>query len=244
MKRPREAAPTWQSDSPVSAASAASPLAELAALLGAALPDANAVPPMPQHFEVFNAEHEDALLREPWPSAGAPGHRTRPCVVGRRCMAMQPCMPGHEESGGVVLSEAMSPSELLEFERSGAHPALRRPCILCARANVMDAYLRLRRARGGTGVGAPGYVLNWYANPVGEEGGYAAAASIPFPDDGDSWMGVFSTVMAFTPDQLRLVQDEVTHRWRVDQSAIKHNAPRTGTSTGVDETLRRFVESR
>ena len=43
----------------------------------------------------------------------------RPCVFGHRCVAMQPCMPGHDESGGVVLTEAMSPDELADFESSG-----------------------------------------------------------------------------------------------------------------------------
>jgi len=138
----------------------------------------------------------------------------------------------------------MSPSELEEFERSGAHPAMRRPCILCSRANVMDAYLRQRRERGSPGAAPPSYVLNWYVNPAGEEGGYAANAVIPFPDDGDTWMGVFSTVVAYTPDMVRLVQDETTHRWRVDQSRLKHHAPVASPRPFVDDTLRRFIASR
>lgn len=247
MKRPRvsTAEPTWQEHSLLTnGVVSTSPLAELAALLGAAPQEGPpAAPPMPNQLEVFNAAHEDALLREPWNSAGAPSHKARPCVVGRRCVAMQPCMPGHAESGGVVLAEAMSPSELEEFERSGAHPAMRRPCILCSRANVMDAYLCLRRERSRPGAAPPAYVLNWYVNPAGEEGGYASNSVIPFADDGDTWMGVFSTVVAFTPDMIRLVQDESTHRWRVDQSRLKHDAPPTPPAV-VNDTLRRFMTSR
>ena len=64
-----------------------------------------------------------------------------------------------------------------------------------------DAYVRLRQARGkteGKAEANPPYVLNWYANPMGE-GGYAESACIPFADDGDAWTAVFGTFVAFAP---------------------------------------------
>ena len=116
---------------------------------------------------------------------------------------MQPCIPGHDESGGVVLAEVMAPAELTRFEETGVLPDTRRPCVLCTRANVTDAYVRLRQERGKTDGKAeakapPPYVLNWYANPMGE-GGYAESACIPFADDGDAWTAVFGTFVAFAP---------------------------------------------
>ena len=54
---------------------------------------------------------------------------------------------------------------------------------------------------------------------VGDDG-YDADLCIPFPDDGDTWLGIFGKAAAYIPDRLRFVQDPVTRRWRVDQTAM------------------------
>lgn len=225
-----------------------SPLAELAQLLGGDVPRVGTCLAPPADFEIFTPDHEDRLLREPWLSEGAPSCKARPCIFGRRCVAMQPCMRGHAESGGVVLTEVMSPTELDEFERSGAAPAVRRPCVLCTRANVMDAYTRLRQSRTGRTWQPPGYALNWYANPSGGAGAYAAESCIPFAEDGDAWIGIFGSVCAFLPAKMRLTQDPTSRQWRIDQSELRHHfecdVAEAGPSTVVDDTLRRFLRSR
>ena len=114
MKRRRNKDHSWQEASLVSdKPTDTSPLTELARLLKssfAAVGEKTAV--AAEDFEVYSPDHEERLLREPWASDGVASCRTRPCVFGRRCVGMHPCIPGHDESGGVVLAESMSPSEL------------------------------------------------------------------------------------------------------------------------------------
>ena len=139
------------------------------------------------------------------------------------------------------------PNTSYPIPKTSKVPETRRPCILCARANVTDAYLRLRQSRGRAGVHPPAYVLNWYCNPVGE-GGYAQSACIPFQDDGSAWLGVYGTIVLFVPTKLRLVQDKETRKWWVDQSAILQDfdsgAARPGSSMVFDDALRRFLIAR
>ena len=125
---------------------------------------------------------------------------------------------------------------------------MRRPCILCARANVTDAYLRIRQSCCRPGSQPPAYGLNWYCNPVGA-GGYAQSACIPFLDDGSVWMGIYGSIVLFVPTNLRLVQDKDSLQWWVDQSAILQDfdggAALPGSSRGVfDDVLRRFLIAR
>ena len=52
-----------------------------------------------------------------------------------------------------------------QFELDGVHPGMRRPCILCWRANVTDTYLRIRKARNASNT-CPEFIINWFSNPV------------------------------------------------------------------------------
>ena len=172
---------------------------------------------------IYSPEHENELLREPWRSRGRPTAISRPCVFGRRCVCMHAAIDGRSQSGGIVLSESMSPSELVAFEERGEYPPMRRPCILCTRANVMDTYIRTRKSCS-SGARTLGFIVNWYANPAGA-GGYSTDSCIPFPEDGETWMGVFGKVASFLPGKLRMVQDTITRRWSIDQSLMLHDTP-------------------
>ena len=121
-----------------------------------------------------------------------------------------------QESGGVILTEVMSPAELAAFEATGAVPSERRTCLLCARMNVHSAYLFARKQR----TFPPNALLNHYVNAAGE-GEYAADYLIPSPDD-SSWSGVVGTVVGLHINALRLVQQPLDRSWRVDQSAMAH----------------------
>ena len=102
----------------------------------------------PAGVEIFSFEHESALMVTPPRSRGLPGITARPCVFGRSCVCMKERgILGFDECGGVVLMETLTVRELQAFHETGAHPERRRPCILCTRADVTDAYLRLRRSR-------------------------------------------------------------------------------------------------
>jgi hypothetical protein len=75
---------------------------------------------------------------------------------------MNPNLPGHADCGGIVLAEAMTPSELREFDESGAHPACRRACILCSRFVTTDAYLFVNK----TYAVPSNVLLNWRGLPL------------------------------------------------------------------------------
>jgi len=109
---------------------------------------AGAVMPEVHSIDVWPEAHEARLLREPWTSTGAPACKSRPCLFGKQCVGMRGIIPGCADCGGFVLTEAMSVSDYEEFERTGAPPVTRMPCVLCTRANVMDAYLYMRRMSG------------------------------------------------------------------------------------------------
>lgn len=244
--------PPWDAPSAISAnVHGGCPLTELAEILRdpahSELRPALNVPP--EYFETFTVKHEDDLLREPWPSDGAPGVHARLCVFGRRCVAMRLQIPGAAESGGVVLAETMTPAELDNFRLTGEHPpSERRPCLLCTRAHATYEYVRFRRVTQGTG--GPPYALNWFANPTGD-GGYVRSYCLPFAEDGAGWNGIYGKIAALLPQRLALVQDLGTRRWRVDQSAMLHEGQRFDGDTAhgafastFGATLCRFVERR
>lgn len=175
-KRPRSALslPTdmsWNEPSLVSGdPSSVSPLEELSRFFAStAAASGSTVNPSPEEqIYVQTASHEDAMLREPWPSAGKPSVYSRPCLFGRRCVCMRSSIEGIADCGGVVLAECMSPAEHEAFEATGAYPQTRRPCVLCARANMTDVYMHARRSVS-AGSQVPGFVINWYCNPVGDD---------------------------------------------------------------------------
>ena len=196
-------------------------------------------------LDVFTVEHENLLLREPWTTAS--GHVVRPCVFGNACLGCNPQLPGHVESGGVVLAEAMTPNELRALEASGTYPVQRRSCVLCARFNVSAAYIFARKKRS-----FPiGCVLNAYTNPVGA-GGYNPEDCIPQPGDGGAWLGVMGHVVSLRWNKIRLTQNADTKAWHVDQSRLlfRKGAARTNTFDAIDPTfdpaavLRRFFRFR
>ena len=184
---------------------------------GALAADADVPPP---DLPCFSFSHESALLREPWPSslrlASGASVFTRPCIFGRACQGMSPNLPGHAESGGVVLAEAMTPQELVEFEEHGRHPATRRACVLCSRFVTLDAYMFVNKMRSAP----PNVLLNWYTNPTNCEDGYAAEKCIPLEGADTWWTGVFGRVALLSTASLRLRHDPATKRWFVDQSAL------------------------
>ena len=125
-------------------------------------------------------------------------------------------LPGHAESGGVVLSEAMTPDELRDFEEHGRHPATRRACILCSRFATLDAYLYVNKTRSAP----PNILLNWYTNPTDCEDGYLSSGCIPLAGAHGWWTGVYGKIVLMTTASLRLRHDAATRRWYVDQSAL------------------------
>lgn len=151
-------------------------------------------------------------MREPWAETPG-GPSTRACLMGDSCVGMSPRLAGHEESGGVILTEVMSPDELDAFRERGALPSERRTCLLCARMNVHSAYLFARKQR----TFPPNALLNNYVNAAGE-GEYFVDYLIPSPDD-SSWSGVVGTVVGLHINALRLEQ-QPDKSWRVDQSAM------------------------
>lgn len=179
---------------------------------------ASAAPAAEFGLPTFTYSHECRLLREPWPSAFAPAVLARPCLFGAACQGMSPSLPGHAECGGVVLTEAMTPEELLSFESVGALPCARRACVLCCRFATLDAYMYLNKTRS-----APcNMLLNWYVNPVNCEDGYASKTCLPLHGEDAAWSGVYGHVAAASAAALRLRRDATpAHRWYVDQSALK-----------------------
>jgi hypothetical protein len=196
-----------------------------------------------QTMDVFTVEHENLLLREPWKTAT--GHVVRPCVFGNGCLGCNPHLPGHVESGGVVLAETMTPDELRALEASGIYPAQRRSCLLCARFNVSAAYIFARKKRSFP----MDCVLNSYTNPVGP-GGYNPDDCIPQPGDGGAWLGVLGHVVSLRWNKLRLAQNADTKAWYIDQSQLFFckGAARSNTFDAIDSTfdpasvLRRFFQ--
>lgn len=164
-------------------------------------------------LDLFPMAHDAAILREPFRNAA--GACSRACLMGDSCVGRDSLLPGHAESGGVVLTEIMSPAELAAFREHGALPSERRTCLLCARMNVHTAYLFARKRR----TFPPNALLNNFVNAAGE-GEYAAEFLVPSPDD-SSWSGVLGTVAGLHLNALRLVQ-EPDKSWRVDQSAMEH----------------------
>lgn len=169
----------------------------------------------------FSFSHESALLSEPWPSSvKTPSGKpiwARACLFGPDCQGMSPELPGHAQCGGVVLTEAMTPAELEAFESRGAHPAVRRACILCCRAFTMDAFLQHNKNSP-----APKRLrFNWYVNPVECADGYSARVCIPSPGTDDTWTGIYGHVVMHALNNLRLLQSPGTRRWTVNQEALR-----------------------
>jgi hypothetical protein len=150
--------------------------------------------------------HESRLLREPWPSrAKLPSGKhifARPCLFGDSCVGMSPNLPGHFDSGGVVLAESMSPAELEEFNRTGKNPPVRRCCVLCSRYVITDAYLYINKQS----TRPANVYLNEFTNPVGCPDGYARDRCIPFEGSNTHWSGIFGNVAMLCFGSLRLVQ--------------------------------------
>lgn len=166
-------------------------------------------------FETFGYEHECSLLREPFKNAA--GVSARACVMGTACMGKNPSLTGHHESrGGVVLTEVMSPGELVHFLATGTHPSERRCCLLCTRFNVHAGYMFARKQRGFPS----SLVLNSFTNMFGD-GEYDAQYALPLVGDA-AWHGLAGTTVGLHLNALQLVQD-ADKNWLVDQSALKHS---------------------
>lgn len=171
-------------------------------------------------MDTFTVSHENALLREPWPSQqimpNGENIYARACIFGEHCMGMSQDLPGHNECGGVVLAEAMTPSELREFEETGNTPATRRACILCNRYVTMEAYLFVNKTR----ACAQNCLFNWYVNPIDCEDGYPSGMCLPLGTN-ERWSGIYGKVCMLSLNNLRIVQDNVTRRWYVHQDLAK-----------------------
>jgi len=78
---------------------------------------------------------------------GGKGVYSRACLLGDSCVGKNKDIPGFNltPSGGIVLTEFMTPGELDAFMANGALPANRRCCILCHRYNVHSMYLTSRK---------------------------------------------------------------------------------------------------
>lgn len=185
---------------------------------GAAVVSQIQAPDLPRatfsEFAVFSYAHESRLLCEPFVNAA--GKSTRACVMGAACMGKNPSLVGHHESrGGIVITETMSPAELVAFEATGDHPTERRCCILCTRYNVHAGYLFARKQRG-----FPAWlILNCYTNMFGD-GEYDAQYALPLVGD-TIWHGVAGSVLGLHLNALQLAQT-AEKSWFVDQSALKH----------------------
>jgi hypothetical protein len=113
-------------------------------------------------------------------------------------------LAGHAASGGVVLSEMLTPDELAAFMSDGTLPSAdkRRMCVLCARMNINAAYLFARKKRHFSSA----HAFNSYVNVVDTPGQYRADCCIPMAADQGAWLGVVGSVVALRLDALRLRQ--------------------------------------
>jgi hypothetical protein len=182
------------------------------------VPAASELPVLFADLPVFTYQHECALLREPF--GNGKGAKTRPCVCGDACIGMHKQLAGHNLSGGIVLSEMMTPDELAAFMEDGTLPSAdkRRLCILCARFNINSAYLFARKKR----LFSASHIFNSYVNVAGEPGQYRADCCLPMAADGGAWLGVLGSVVALRLDALQLRCDvDANYQWYVDQSALQ-----------------------
>jgi hypothetical protein len=166
---------------------------------------------------VFTFDHDCAILREPFQSTAFKGLSTRPCLMGDSCMGMHKALPGHRASGGVVLTEMMSPDELVAFHERGDLPVQRRACLLCVRYNVTCAYLFARKQR----FFSSAHLFNPHTNVVDHAGEYRADCCLPMPADNGAWLGIMGSFAMLRLDALCLTQDATTKQWFVDQSGMK-----------------------
>lgn len=213
---------------------ASSPLASLVEKLYA-LPEEEAgvhVSTFQGELEHFSMAHENEILREPFVGAGT---MSRPCLLGDSCMGKHKHLPGHAASGGVILTELMTPGELAAFKETGEPPSERRVCLLCARYQVHSAYLFARKKR----TFPPNALLNHFVN-AGGEGEYSEEYLIPSADD-SSWSGVVGTVAGLHLNALRLVQHP-DRSWHVDQSAMAH-ITRTACNFSFPQLYRGLVQT-
>jgi len=168
---------------------------------------------------VFTYDHDCRILRESFASdaPGRSGVFTRPCLMGDSCMGMHKMMPGHRASGGVVLTELMTPAELEAFHEHGDLPTQRRPCLLCVRYNVTCGYLFARKQR----FFSSAHLFNPFMNVTDSPGEYRSDCCLPMPADNGAWLGILGSFAMLRLDALSLVQDADTKRWYVDQSGMK-----------------------
>ncbi len=165
-------------------------------------------------------DHENRLLREAGPHRLPSGRvvRMRPCSEGADCVGMRPALTGHGESGGVVLREMLTPSELSAFESSGRLPEEpTRPCVLCYRLRVQRALCEIEN---GPAAGRrPAFVVNSFCNAVDEPGGYQRDLCLPAPNSSAAGAMV-GMVCGLHIKRLKLVRDPATSVWWVDQRGL------------------------
>lgn len=187
---------------------------------------------MPRDLPVFSRDHETKLLVQAHRHQ-LPGGRfveMRPCIYGEQCIGMKDNFPGHAESGGVILREALTPIELAVFERSGTLPEQRRPCVLCSRDKMTTAFLwceseqRLDSMRN--------CILNWYINPRDCDKGYKSEHMIP-REGSSGWHCMCGSVCMVVLHKMRLVQSAETGVWHVRQDELEWRAPATVSLPGA-----------
>ena len=180
--------------------------------------------PMPADLPIFSVLHEQKLLVETHSLTLPTGRtvETRPCMYGQNCMGMRDNLPGHDECGGVVLREALTPIELELFERTGECPSQKRPCVLCARYQIATVYFEMENGTGDDTL--KNCILNWYINPRDCTNGYKSEYMVPC-EGSKGWHCMCGSVCMVILHKLRLVQDRERNLWRVTQNELEWAAP-------------------
>jgi len=174
---------------------------------------------LPRDLPIFTREHENQLLVQAHKVSLPSGRVTdmRRCLFEDQCIGMQTNFPGHTESGGIVLREALTPVELAQFEQTGALPEKRRPCILCSRKAMTMMFLMSESEQRLDGI--RNRILNWYINPRDCEMGYRGEHMVP-PEGSRGWHCMCGSVCMVVLHKMRIVQDEETSVWRVTQDEL------------------------
>lgn len=169
---------------------------------------------------VCTVTHENKLLCEPHNVNLGDGRsvRMRPCIMGESCVGRSKLIEGHEESGGgVVLREMLFPKELTDFEMSGQLPDIQKPCVLCSRQHMMQAYVWCMNHND---FARQNVIVNWYVNPRDCNDGYIGDYTIPY-ENVPGWNCIIGHVAVNRLSKMRLVKRNKV--WWIDQSELTVN---------------------